>query len=99
MNKTLLVENLHSSVTAADLKELFEKFGTLSAVVVATDHATGMSQGIAFVDFEDGAESAMGALNGSAFHGRSLVVSESSRSAEDVMRAQAEQWGEDPESD
>jgi RNA recognition motif-containing protein len=95
MKKTLLVENLDRSVTAVDLKELFEKFGTLSAVVIATDRVTGMSQGIAFVDFEDGAELAMGALNGSVIHGRSLVLSESSRSADDAMGAQAEQWGDD----
>ena len=46
------VKNLHESVDEAKLREVFEKYGTLTSVVVMKD-AEGKSKGFGFVCFED----------------------------------------------
>ena len=82
MKKSLMVENFSLSLGVVELVELFEKFGTISAAMVTMDPTTGRSGGVAYVDLEDGADSAMTALNGTAFHGQSIVVKESLRSVD-----------------
>jgi RNA recognition motif-containing protein len=96
MTKTLQVENLDSRITVMELMKLFGEFGTMSGALIRTDRTTGMSLGIAFVDMDDGAKNAIDALNGTVFCGRLLVVTESTRSVTEVMRAEIEESGEDP---
>ena len=78
MGKKLYVGNLPFSTTEGELKEAFEKHGSLSSVKVITDRETGRSRGFAFVEFEDAAsaEAAQAALNGQQMGGRDLRVNE-----------------------
>jgi RNA recognition motif-containing protein len=96
MTQTLHVQNLDFRITVVELMKLFEKFGTLSGALILTDRLTGMSLGIAFVDMDDGAKSAIDALNGTVYCGRPLVVTESTRSVTEVMNAETQQRGQDP---
>jgi len=43
----------HSLLSADDLRDFFEKFGTISDATVKTDPATGRSKGFGFVTFVD----------------------------------------------
>ena len=78
MGKKLYVGNLSFSATEAELRELFEKHGTVETVNLITDRETGRSRGFAFVEMEDPskAEAAMQALDGSDLGGRNLRVNE-----------------------
>ncbi|KAK9803366.1 hypothetical protein WJX73_009745 [Symbiochloris irregularis] len=46
----LFVGNLHSNIAEADLKQIFEPFGTVELITLQRD-ATGRSQGIAYVQY------------------------------------------------
>jgi cold-inducible RNA-binding protein len=74
----LYVGNLSFDSTDGDLRELFAPFGEAESVKVITDRVTGKSKGFGFVEFADNgqANSAMAALNGKEFKGRSLTVNE-----------------------
>ncbi len=65
-------------MTEEELRELFQKHGTLESVNVITDRETGRSRGFAFVEFaeENGAQEAQQALDGTEFGGRSMRVNE-----------------------
>ena len=78
MAKKLYVGNLPFNATEPELRELFEKHGTLASVNVITDRETGRSRGFAFVEFEDGAsaDAAQQALDGQDMGGRTLRVNE-----------------------
>lgn len=76
MSKNLYVGNLSFSCTADDLRELFSKHGNVSSAQVVTDRETGRSRGFGFVEMSDGGDSAISALNGTDFMGRSLTVNE-----------------------
>lgn len=75
----IYVGNLAYSVSAAELKAEFEKFGdVLSAEVIINRH-TGRSRGYGFVKMASHAagSAAVKALDGLEFHGRALRVDES----------------------
>ncbi len=78
MAKRLYVGNIPFDTTDADLRQIFEKHGTVSSASVITDRETGRSRGFAFVEMEDdtAAGSAMQALDGTDFGGRNLRVNE-----------------------
>ena len=76
MSKNLYVGNLSYSVTSDDLRDEFEKFGSVKSASVVMDRETGRSRGFGFVEMEDGGEEAINALNGRDFEGRSLTVNE-----------------------
>jgi RNA recognition motif-containing protein len=77
LTKKLYVGNLPFDSTEADLEELFGAHGSVSSVKVITDRETGRSRGFAFVEMDDdGAESAMRALDGNDYGGRPLRVNE-----------------------
>ncbi len=78
MAKKLYVGNIPFTTTEPELREIFEKHGTLASVNVITDRETGRSRGFAFVEFEDGAsaDAAQQALDGQEMSGRTLRVNE-----------------------
>jgi RNA recognition motif-containing protein len=78
VSKNIYVGNLSFSSTEADLKELFERHGTVESVAVITDRETGRARGFAFVEMEEvsAASDAIRALDGSELAGRSIKVNE-----------------------
>ena len=77
MSKKLYVGNLPWSTTETELKEMFEKHGSVESVNVITDRETGRSRGFAFVEMDPAdADSAMQALDGTDMGGRALRVNE-----------------------
>ena len=76
MSKNLYVGNLSYNCTADDLRELFSQHGNVASAQVVSDRETGRSRGFGFVEMSDGGETAVGALNGAEFQGRTLTVNE-----------------------
>ncbi len=78
MNKKLYVGNLPYSVNEAQLRELFEKSGTVTDVAVITDRETGRSKGFGFVTMASAEEAtkAINTYNGYMMANRSLTVNE-----------------------
>ena len=78
MSKKLYVGNIPFSATEDELREMFERHGSVSSVNVITDRETGRPRGFAFVEMDEAsaADAAIGALDGSELGGRSLRVNE-----------------------
>jgi RNA recognition motif-containing protein len=78
MGNKLYVGGLPYSVTDGRLEELFATHGTVQSAKVISDKFTGQSRGFGFVEMSSGdeAQSAISALNGTQFDGRTLVVNE-----------------------
>jgi RNA recognition motif-containing protein len=76
--KNLFVGNLSFRTTETELRALFEPFGQITRIHIATDRETGRSRGFAFVDMPNDEEAtrAMTALNGKDLDGRPLKVNE-----------------------
>lgn len=78
MNKTLYVGNLSYDTKEEDLQELFGQHGTPTSIRLISDKFSGRSRGFAFVEMnlDSEADSALEALDGAEFMGRSnLTVS------------------------
>ncbi len=75
----IYVGNLSYDTTDDDLREAFEKFGTVESAVVVTDKIEGRSKGFGFVEMssESEAKEAINGMNGQELHGRPLKVNES----------------------
>ena len=78
MGKKLYVGNLTYDMTEADVKQLFEQFGTIDSVAVIMDRDSGRSKGFGLVEMgsEQEAEAAIAALHGKDHGGRDLTVNE-----------------------
>jgi RNA recognition motif-containing protein len=78
LSKKLYVGNLPFSVTEDELRDAFERHGTVGSVNVITDRETGRPRGFAFVEMDEAsaADDAIRALDGSDFGGRSIRVNE-----------------------
>ena len=78
MSKKLYVGNLPFTITEAELRDAFEKHGSVESANVITDRETGRSRGFGFVEFADasGAETAVREMNGADLGGRTLRVNE-----------------------
>ncbi len=79
MGKRLYVGNIPYQTSEEQLRTLFEEGGgQVAEVKIVTDRETGRPRGFAFVELASDAqaEAAVGALNGKAFGGRPLTVSE-----------------------
>lgn len=78
MGKRLYVGNLPYSTTTDTLQELFGQYGNVASAQVIADRETGRSKGFGFVEMssDDEAASAIEALNGKEWEGRSLTVNE-----------------------
>jgi RNA recognition motif-containing protein len=76
--KNLFVGNMSFQTTGSDLRALFEPFGQITRVHVATDRETGRARGFAFVEManDEGAAKAIAALDGKEVGGRNLKVNE-----------------------
>ena len=76
--KNLFVGNLNFQTTESDLRALFEPFGPITRVHIATDRETGRSRGFAFVEMPNDADAAkaMAGLDGKEVGGRNLKVNE-----------------------
>jgi len=76
LSTNLYVGNIPHDSTAADLRDWFSDFGTVTDARVAVDRLTGRSRGFGFVRMADGADNAIGALNGFWLEGRPRAVNE-----------------------
>lgn len=74
---TVYIGNLKYDRDERDIKELFSEFGSVKSVDIVLDPETEKSKGIAFVKMFDNkeAQTAIKALNGAIFDGRTLKVS------------------------
>ncbi|MGB5565926.1 MAG: RNA-binding protein [Acidimicrobiia bacterium] len=77
MSSNLYVGNLTFNTTTADLETLFGQHGDVKKAQVISDRDTGRSRGFGFVEMasQEGADSAVSALNGTDLDGRDLTVS------------------------
>ena len=77
MSSNLYVGNLTFNTTTADLETLFAQHGDVTKAQVITDRDTGRSRGFGFVEMEsqEGADTAISALNGTDLDGRDIAVS------------------------
>jgi RNA recognition motif-containing protein len=77
MLKTIYVGNLPFKVTETEIQDLFAQHGKVQSVKLITDRETGKPRGFGFVEMDSrDAETAVAALNGYDFGGRTLRVNE-----------------------
>src|SRR5579864_1954485 len=78
MNSKLYVGNLGPHVSEADLRELFSRSGTVTAVELKLDPTSGQSRGYAFVTMAtpELAAAALDAFHSYALDGRYITVTE-----------------------
>jgi RNA recognition motif-containing protein len=78
MSKKLYVGNLSYTVSNRDLEEMFAAHGSVESANVIMDRETGRSKGFGFVEMsnDQDAQSAISAMHGKDFKGRSLTVNE-----------------------
>ena len=78
MGKKLYVGNLPFSATEDELRDLFERHGSVDSVKVIMDRDTGRPRGFAFVEMSEpsAATDAIRALDGTSMGGRALKVNE-----------------------
>jgi len=74
----LYVGNLPFTVTEAELRETFSRFGDVAKIDLVSDRLTGESRGFGFVEMDDNsqADAAIKSLNGSDLHGRNMTVNQ-----------------------
>ncbi len=81
--KRIYVGNLPFSATEDEVRELFSGHGTVHAVKIISDRATGRPRGFGFVDMDpEEAAAAIAALDGTEFGGRSVRVNEAKERGE-----------------
>lgn len=78
MSKRLYVGNLSYSTTESELREVFERLGSVTDVKVMMDRETGRPRGFAFVEMstDEEARDAISQLNGTEVGGRTLKINE-----------------------
>lgn len=78
MGRKLYVGNLSYTTTDDSLHQAFAQFGTVESARVIMDRETGRSKGFGFVEMasDDQAQQAISGLDGQAFDGRNVRVSE-----------------------
>lgn len=77
MSKKIYVGNLSFNATEAQVREMFEEYGTVDSVAWITDRETGRFRGFCFVEMEESsANAAIKALDGMEYDGRALRVNE-----------------------
>lgn len=76
MSKKIYVGNLPFTASDAEIRTMFEEFGTVDSVSLITDRQTGQPRGFGFVEMSNGGDEAIQALNDKDMDGRSLKVNE-----------------------
>jgi RNA recognition motif-containing protein len=78
MAKKLYVGGLPYRTTDNELRQAFEKAGTVESATIIMDRATGRSKGFGFVEMatDEDAQKAIEMWNGKDFDGRNLTVNE-----------------------
>lgn len=77
MTKKIYVGNLPFSASEDEVRDLFSAHGDVHSVTLITDRETGRPRGFGFVEMDDGsAQTAIDAINGTEFNGRTLNVNE-----------------------
>ena len=73
---SIYVGNLSYDVTQEDLEDVFKEYGAIKRVQLPTDRETGRPRGFGFVEMEteDEESSAIDALDGAEWMGRTLKV-------------------------
>jgi len=85
--KKIYCGNLPFSCTEAEVRTLFEQFGTVHEVILITDRVTGRPRGFGFVRMDDAnAQEAIAKLNGTDFGNRTLRVDQARE------RSRAPRW-------
>ncbi len=76
--KNIFVGNLSFGATEADVRSLFEQYGSIERVNLITDRDTGQPRGFGFVEMSgnEEAQRAIAALDGRELNGRNLKVNE-----------------------
>src|SRR3979490_2036401 len=76
--KNIFVGNLSFNASEGSIREMFEEFGTVGRVNIATDRDTGQQRGFAFVEMSVNIEGerAIEMLRGKGLNGRALTVNE-----------------------
>ena len=74
----IYVGNLAFTATEAEVRQLFEAYGTVDAVRLMTDRETRQPRGFGFVEMPNGTEAraAIAGLNGKDLGGRALNINE-----------------------
>lgn len=73
----IYVGGLPFTVTEANVRELFEPYGTVESAQLITDRDSGQSKGFAFVEMSnEAAKKAIAELNEAELGGRTLIVNE-----------------------
>ncbi len=90
----IYVGNLSFDTNEQGLETLFSEYGQVDRVSVITDRVTGRSRGFAFVTMGDDGEarSAIEALNGKEFEGRTLRVNEARGQQDRGDRGGGQRW-------
>ncbi|MCD7935983.1 MAG: RNA-binding protein [Tannerellaceae bacterium] len=72
----IYIANLSSSITDADLMDLFNEYGPVASAKVIMDRETGLSRGFGFVEMEDAdGQKAIDELNNAEYDGKTIAVS------------------------
>ena len=73
--QSIYVGNVSWNMSSEQLKELFEKIGTVSSSRIITDRETGRSRGFGFVEMsEEDAKRAVSEFDGQTIDGRNIKV-------------------------
>lgn len=88
----LLIRNLSRSTSEAQLRSLFEPYGTLQSCRIVMDPATGVSKGFGFVEIPKvgGAKAAMKALNNTEVDGSRIRVKRAEAKPEPTEASEGE---------
>lgn len=86
--KKIFVGNFAYNMTESELRSMFEPFGTVESVTLATERDTGRLRGFGFVEMPSDAEAekAMAALNGKDVGGRTINVNEARPKSERTIQ-------------
>ena len=77
MSKSLYVGNLPWSATEDEVRDLFANHGNVTSVKLISDRETGRARGFGFVEIDAAdAATAVEALDGASYGGRTLRVNE-----------------------
>ena len=76
--KNIFVGNLSFGATEDSVRSMFEAYGDIARVSIATDRENGRSRGFGFVEMSNNAagDRAIAELNGRDLEGRALTVNE-----------------------